>query len=128
VRAFRHQAGDILTVNGCAGPDLAGPKPCASGSLEAFSFIRPDRARARLEDGDISVIAGVRTWVARCASSRGTGQFHAFFELNGQIYAATLSRDGAPFQPSYYQGQTNEAFHIYFNGPALETIRSSFHF
>ncbi len=114
------RVGDLVIVQDCPNDTTpvvtAGsqPSPCASGSTleQALPMTLPGQSLhpaefEQLADGTISRVAGVRMWVANATlppAESGTPLRRVYYELNGNVYAGLLEKDGAPFRYRQYDG------------------------
>jgi len=105
--------GDRYTAFDCAGATTdANITPCRTGmtlvaALTAGITSVSDSVTYMLSDGVVSTVGGVPVWVATAtrpvaATLSSTPQYRAYFELNGNVYAAVLLKDGAVLGASYY--------------------------
>ena len=105
--------GDRYTAFDCAGATTdADITPCRTGmtlsaALTAGITSASDGVTYLLGDGVVSSVGGIPVWVATAtrpiaSTLSATPQYRAYFELNGNVYAAVLIRDGAVLGGSYY--------------------------
>ncbi len=107
------QDGDRYDVADCAAATLdANVTPCRVGTtLEAAltaGITSPSDGRTYLlADGVTTTVAGVPVWVANTqrpvsATLSSTVTYRIYFQLNGNVYTGTLTRDGAVVGGTYY--------------------------
>lgn len=76
-------------------------------------------------DGAISVINGVRMWVANAplpAAQNGTTSYRIYYELNGNVYMGALEKDGTPYKYPQRDGSV-VAYYIGLNQAAVNSIQ-----
>ena len=105
--------GDRYTAFDCAATTTdANITPCRTGMTLAAALTAgiasvSDGVTYLLSDGAVSTVGGIPVWVATAtrpvsATLSATPQYRAYFELNGNVYAAVLIKDGALLGGSYY--------------------------
>lgn len=87
--------------------------------------------------GNVSVINGINTYVATNPTLNETGtQYRTFYELNGNVYAGVLLKDGtveggmlfyvaAPGTPSGYTKDYSATYQIRLNKAAIDSLQSA---
>jgi len=104
--------GDRYAAFDCAGATTdANITPCRTGvtlaaAMTAGISSASDGMTYMLADGAVTTVGGVPVWIATAtrpvaATLSSTPQYRAYFELNGNVYAAVLVKDGAVLGGSY---------------------------
>ncbi len=124
------QIGDAILAVDCNGATYnADISPCAVSTALSSFFPRTsatDGVTYQSSDGTISTIQGVTAWVAnqpRSSTASATANYRVYFQLNGNVYAGVLDKDGTPILP----GGGNSHF-IQFNQAFLGSMQSAITF
>ncbi|MDB5818100.1 MAG: Family non-peptidase ue [Rhizobacter sp.] len=127
--------GDTVYAQSCLIDSTDVEAPCQGGAVLENAF--PQKlldARDRpyevdfIEDGDISVVQGLRMWIAREPRSlvaSNTQRHRVFYERGGAIHAATLVRDRTPANTRQANGVV-VAWSTQLNRAAVDSIEAAF--
>jgi hypothetical protein len=133
IKSHSHRLGDTVFGIDCgASTTTAALTPCQSGTTldnffphtfqnaTTFHPVETDFAA----DGTLSTIQGVRMWVAAAPLPQvqnNTSALRVFYELNGNVYAGFLEKDGTPLNMKQASGNVVD-YEITLNEAAVNSV------
>ena len=128
---------DAIFVQDCANSQISSPvnsllpAPCETGSVLEQNFPFRDFSRTsghgievdEFDDGTISIVQGVRTWISNNPLPGNTTKaYRTFFELNGNVYMGNLERKNTVFNFKQNDGSVVN-YSILLNRLAVQSIQ-----
>ncbi|MCK9688297.1 S53 family peptidase [Scleromatobacter humisilvae] len=139
VRQHGVRVGDVVIAQDCPNDTTPTtttgnqPTPCATGATleQVFPATLPLQTLKPYEhdllaDGRIAQVAGVRMWVANAPlplEQSITPAYRVYYELNGNVYAGLLEKDGAPFHYRQADGSVVD-YAVSLNQAAVSSVQA----
>ena len=133
------RVGDVVIAQDCPNDTTpttttgSQPAPCATGQTleQIFPATLPLQTlkpyeHELLADGRIAQVAGVRMWVANAPlplEQSSTPAYRVYFELDGNVYAGLLEKDGAPFHYRQTDGSVVD-YTVSLNQAAVNSLQA----
>jgi hypothetical protein len=119
----------------CTAPATTGTNltPCSTTTPTLAAFFpyvsTADNTTYNLNAGQIETLAGVQAWVSNTPlSNTATTQYRVFYLANGQIYSASVVRDGTTEGVMPLGGTSPQNFTVFLNNAAVQSVKAAITF